>query len=227
MQRILIVDDQQDLLKVLEINLTKEGYQVFKAASGAQGLKMAIRENPHLILLDVMMPDISGFDVCRELRRRGVETPIIMVTAKGEEIDRVIGLELGADDYITKPFSLHELKARIRARLRRLSSHAGEKLAKYSFGSIEIDFENLRATSRGKPLDLTPKEYDILRLLIRHRGEVVSRERLLNEVWGYDATPTTRTVDSHILNLRKKLEEDQSNPKYLVSVYGGGYMFVG
>jgi DNA-binding response OmpR family regulator len=227
MQKILIVDDQQDLLKVLEINLSKEGYQVFKASSGAQGLKLAVQENPHLILLDIMMPDVSGLDVCRELRKKGFETPIIMVTAKGEEVDRVVGLELGADDYITKPFSLNELKARIRARLRRLSPHAGESLAKYRFGFIEIDFENLRATSRGKELDLTPKELEILRLLIRNRGRVVSRERLLNEVWGYDAFPTTRTVDSHVLNLRKKLEEDPSDPKYLISVYGGGYMFVG
>jgi two-component system, OmpR family, alkaline phosphatase synthesis response regulator PhoP len=227
MQKILIIDDQPDLLKVLEINLSKEGYQVFKADSGTQGLKMAIQVNPHLILLDVMMPDISGLDVCRELRRKGIDTPIIMLTAKAEEIDRVVGLELGADDYMTKPFSLHELKARIRARLRRLPPHAGEKLAKYSFGHIEIDFEGFLATSRGKELELTPKEFDILRLLIRHRGEVVTRERLLNEVWGYEASPTTRTVDSHILNLRKKVEEDPSNPKHLISVYGGGYMFVG
>ena len=150
-----------------------------------------------------------------------------MVTAKGEEVDRVVGLELGADDYITKPFSLNELKARIRARLRRLSPHAGEGLAKYSFGVIEIDFENLRATSRGRPIEMTPKEFEILRLLIRNRSRVVSRERLLNEVWGYDAFPTTRTVDTHILNLRKKLEDDPGNPKHLISVYGGGYMFVG
>jgi DNA-binding response OmpR family regulator len=227
MQKILIVDDQQDLLKVLEMNLRKEGYQVLKASSGTQGLKLAIEENPHLILLDIMMPDVSGLDVCRELRKKGIETPIIMVTAKGEEVDRVVGLELGADDYITKPFSLNELKARIRARLRRLSPHAGEGLAKYSFGVIEIDFENLRATSRGRPIEMTPKEFEILRLLIRNRSRVVSRERLLNEVWGYDAFPTTRTVDTHILNLRKKLEDDPGNPKHLISVYGGGYMFVG
>jgi two-component system alkaline phosphatase synthesis response regulator PhoP len=227
MQKILIVDDQQDLLKALDINLSKEGYRVLKASSGAQGLKLAIQESPHLILLDIMMPDMNGLDVCRELRKKGIDTPIIMVTAKGEEVDRVVGLELGADDYITKPFSLNELKARIRARLRRLSPHAGESLTKYCFGFIEIDFENLRATSRGKAIDLTPKEIEILRLLIRNQGRVVSRERLLNEVWGYDAFPTTRTVDSHVLNLRKKLEEDPGDPKHLISVYGGGYMFVG
>jgi len=227
MYKILIVDDQQDLIKVLEVNLSKEGYQVLKAVSGAQALKLAIQENPHLILLDVMMPDISGLDVCRELRKKGIETPIIMVTAKGEEVDRVVGLELGADDYITKPFSLHELKARIRARLRRLPPHAGESLAKYTFGNVEIDFENLRAVFRGRPLDMTPKEFDIMRLLIRHRGQVVTRERLLNEVWGFDAFPTTRTVDAHILNLRKKLEDDPGSPKHLISIYGEGYMFVG
>ena len=227
MHKILLVDDQEELLKALEINLKKEGYQVLKATSGEQGMKLAVQENPHLILLDIMMPGISGLDVCRELRKKGIEIPIVMLTAKGDEVDRVVGLEMGADDYIVKPFSLHELLARIRARLRRAPPSPGALLGKYKFGQIEIDFDNFRATNRSKVLDLTPKEIEVLRLLIRNRGQVVSRERLLNEVWGYDAYPTTRTVDNHILKLRKKLEDDPANPRYIISVYGGGYMFVG
>ena len=227
MHKILLIDDQEELLRALEINLKKEGYQVLKATSGDQGIKLAIQESPDLILLDIMMPGISGLDVCRELRRKGIEIPIIMLTAKGDEVDRVVGLEIGADDYITKPFGLHELLARIRARLRRAASRPGTPTGKYKFGQVEIDFDNFRATNRNKLLDVTPKEIEVLRLLIRNRGEVVSRERLLNEVWGYDAYPTTRTVDNHILKLRKKLEDDPANPKYIISVYGGGYMFVG
>ncbi len=227
MYKILLVDDQEELLKALEINLRNEGYQVLKATSGELGIKLAVQETPHLILLDIMMPGISGLDVCRELRKKGIETPIIMLTAKGDEVDRVVGLEVGADDYITKPFGLHELLARIRARLRRAPQSLGSPLAKYKFGQVEIDFENFRATSRGRLLDVTPKEIEVMRLLIRSRGQVVSRERLLNEVWGYDAYPTTRTVDNHILKLRKKFEDDPANPKYIISVYGGGYMFVG
>ena len=227
MHKILLVDDQEELLKALEINLKREGYQVFKATSGEQGIKIAIQENPHLILLDIMMPGLSGLDVCRELRKKGIETPIVMLTAKGDEVDRVVGLEIGADDYITKPFSLHELLARIRARLRRVAPRLGTPMGKYKFGQVEVDFDNFRVTNRNKMLDLTPKEIEVLRLLIRNRGEVVSRERLLNEVWGYDAYPTTRTVDNHILKLRKKLEDDPANPRYIISVYGGGYLFVG
>jgi two-component system alkaline phosphatase synthesis response regulator PhoP len=226
MYTILIIEDEKDLLNGLALNLRNEGYQVLKASRGDEGLQLAVDAQPHLILLDVMLPQMSGLDVCHELRRKGVNTPIIMLTAKGEEVDRVVGLEIGADDYVTKPFSLRELLARIRARLR---SHpqADASLTRYRFGDVEIDFDKLQATRRGKPVDLTPREYDILRLLIRCRGEVVTRNRLLNEVWGYEAYPTTRTVDNHILKLRKKLEDDPAAPRYILSIYGQGYKFIG
>jgi DNA-binding response OmpR family regulator len=226
MYKILIIEDEKDLLAGLALNLRNEGYQVLKASRGDEGLHLALEENPHLILLDVMLPEMSGLDVCCELRRKGMAMPIIMLTAKSEEVDRVVGLEIGADDYVTKPFSLRELLARIRARLR---SHpqAAAPLARYRFGEVEIDFEKLQTTRKGKAVDLTPREYDILRLLIRCRGEVVTRNRLLNEVWGYEAYPTTRTVDNHILKLRKKLEDDPAAPRYILSIYGQGYKFIG
>ena len=227
MFEILIVEDEEDLLQGLAINLSNEGYRVLKATRGDQGLKLAIEENPHVIILDVMLPEMSGFDVCRELRQKGIDVPIIMLTAKSEEIDRVVGLEIGADDYVTKPFSLRELLARIRVQLRRQRPHATEPMTRYRFGDIEIDFEKFQATRKGEPLELTAKEYDILRLLIQCRGEVVTRDRLLDEVWGYEAYPSTRTVDNHILKLRKKLEDDPANPTYILSIYGQGYKFIG
>jgi two-component system alkaline phosphatase synthesis response regulator PhoP len=227
MHKILIIEDQEDLLKGLEINLNKEGFQVLKATRGEVGVNLAIKENPHLIILDVMLPGMSGLDVCRELRQKGIDVPIIMLTAKSDEIDRVVGLEIGADDYVTKPFSLRELIARIRARLRRQPPRTTETLARYRFGEVEIDFEKFRATRSGKPLEMTPREYDILRLLIRCRGEVVTRDRMLDEIWGYGVNTTTRTVDNHILKLRQKLEDDPANPQYILTIYGEGYKFVG
>jgi two-component system alkaline phosphatase synthesis response regulator PhoP len=179
------------------------------------------------VLLDIMLPGMNGLDVCSELRRKGFEAPIIMLTAKSEEVDRVVGLEIGADDYVTKPFSRRELLARIRVRLRRQPPGASEQLARYRFGQIEIDFEKCLATRNGEPLDLTAREYDILRLMIRHRGEVITRDRMLNEIWGYDAYPATRTVDSHIVKLRQKIEDDPAEPKHILSIYGEGYKFVG
>jgi DNA-binding response OmpR family regulator len=227
MTKILIVEDQEDLLRGLEINLTKEGYRVLKATRGEVGVDLAIKETPHLIILDIMLPGMSGLDVCRELRQKGIEVPIIMLTAKSDEIDRVVGLEIGADDYVTKPFSLRELLARIRVRLRRPPALATDALTQYRFGDVEIDFVKFTATRQGKALQLTPREYDILRLLIRRRGEVVTRDRMLDEVWGYDSYPTTRTVDNHILKLRQKLEEDPANPQYILTIYGEGYKFIG
>ena len=226
MTKILVVEDEEDLLRGIEINLVKEGYRVLKATRGDVAVDLAIKENPHLILLDVMLPGMSGLDVCRELRRKGIEVPIIMLTARAEEIDRVLGLEIGADDYVTKPFSLRELLARIRVRLRRQPPRAGP-IARYRFSDVEIDFEKFRASRKGKPIELTSREFDILRLLIRCRGEVVTRYRMLDEVWGYHDYPTTRTVDTHILKLRQKLEADSSNPKFILSIYGEGYKFVG
>lgn len=226
MTKILIVEDEEDLARGMEIHLVKEGYRVLKATRGDAAIDLAIKENPHLILLDVMLPGMSGLDVCRELRRKGLELPIIMLTARTEEIDRVLGLEIGADDYVTKPFSVRELLARIRVRLRRQPPRAGA-IPRYRFGDIEVDFEKFRASRNRKPLELTPREYDILHLLIRCRGEVVTRDRMLNEVWGYDDYTGTRTVDTHILKLRQKLEADPSNPKFILSIYGEGYRFVG
>ncbi len=227
MHKILIVEDEEDLLRGLEINLSKEGYRVLKATRGEAAVSLAIKENPHLILLDVMLPGISGLDVCRELRRKGVETPIIMLTAKSEEVDRVVGLEIGADDYVTKPFSVRELLARIGARLRRQPPRELAGPPRYRFGNVEIDFEKFQATRKGKPLELTPREYRVLRFLIQHRGEVVTRDRMLTEVWGYETDVTTRTVDTHILKLRQKVEPDPGKPEYILSIYGEGYKFVG
>src|SRR5215472_5324654 len=164
--RILIVEDEEDLLKGLELNLAREGYQILTAATGEEGLRIALRENPHLVLLDIMLPGINGLDVCRELRHKGFDAPIIMLTAKSEEVDRVVGLEIGADDYVTKPFSRRELLARIRVRLRRQPAAASEQLAHYRFDQVEIDFEKCSPTRNGEPLELTAKEYDILRLMI-------------------------------------------------------------
>jgi two-component system, OmpR family, alkaline phosphatase synthesis response regulator PhoP len=227
MQKILIVEDEEDVAKGLELNLKKEGYRVLKANRGDAAVDLAIKENPNLILLDVMLPGMSGFEVCRELRKKGIDAPIIMLTAKGEEIDRVLGLEIGADDYVTKPFSLRELKARIGVRLRRHPPGLAESVSRYRFGDVEIDFEKCQATRKGAPVELTHKELDILRLFIRRRGEVVTRDRMLDEVWGYDSSSTTRTVDTHIAKLRQKLEPDPGTPRYILSVYGEGYKFVG
>jgi two-component system alkaline phosphatase synthesis response regulator PhoP len=225
MQKILVVEDNADLANGLEINLKKEGYKVLKAANGEDALRTALHDSPDLMILDIMLPGISGLDVCRELRNKSISMPIIMLTAKSDELDRVVGLELGADDYITKPFSLRELLARVRVCLRRQPAQA--ELPRYRFGRVDIDFEKYRATVRNKPVEMTQKEFELIRCLIRNRDTVLSRDRLLDEVWGYDSYPTTRTVDTHILKLRKKLEDDPANPVYILSVYGGGYKFVG
>jgi DNA-binding response OmpR family regulator len=221
-QRILIIEDEPDLLRGLALNLKAEGYGVLTASRGDLGLEQALRDRPELVLLDIMLPGMNGLDVCRELRRQGFDAPIIMLTAKAEEVDRVVGLEIGADDYVTKPFGIRELLARIRARLRRhVPVAAGLRL-----GPVEIDFDKHEATRAGQRVELTGKEFDVLRLLARHRGEIVTRDRLLEEVWGYETYPTTRTVDNHILRLRQKLEEDPSNPRYILSIYGEGYKLV-
>jgi two-component system alkaline phosphatase synthesis response regulator PhoP len=215
MNKILIVEDNVIMANGLELNLKKEGYKILKAATGEDALKIVLHD----------FPGISGLDVCKELRNRSIGTPIIMLTAKSDELDRVVGLELGADDYMTKPFGLRELLARVRVCLRR--QPAKSDMPQYRFGDVEIDFEKYKATVRNKPLEMTQKEFELIRCLIRNREIVLSRDRLLDEVWGYETYPTTRTVDTHIFKLRKKLEEDPANPKYILSVYGGGYKFVG
>jgi DNA-binding response OmpR family regulator len=223
-QRILIVEDEPDLLRGLELNIRAEGYTVLTARRGDEGLENALRDRPDLVLLDVMLPGMSGFDVCRELRRKAFDAPIIILTAKAEEVDRVVGLEIGADDYVTKPFGIRELLARIRVQLRRRGAAGPGSVIR--FGDVEIDFDKHEATRSGTRVDLTGKEFDVLRLLAQNRGHIVTRDRLLEDVWGYEHYPTTRTVDNHILRLRQKLEVNPSDPHHILSVYGEGYKFV-
>lgn len=227
MKKILIIEDEQDLIKGLKLNLSDEGYVVDWAVNGVDGLRKAIEETPDLIILDIMLPEMDGLEVCRNLRQKNINTPIIMLTAKGGEIDKVVGLELGADDYMTKPFSIRELLARIKARLRHSEKEAKPLPETYSIGETDIDFIRFKIIRKGKEYDLTSLETDILKYFVIHRGEVVSRDDLLNKIWGYEKYPTTRTIDNHILKLRKKIEDDPSHPRHIISVYGGGYRFTG
>jgi len=220
---ILIVDDEPEILRGLEDNLKFEGYVTVTATTGAEALAAATREAPDLILLDVMMPVMSGWDVCRQLRRQGIEVPIIMLTARGEEADRVQGLEIGADDYVTKPFSLRELLARVRAVLRRPGPR--EKFEEFAFDDVRVRPRGRQVFRGGEALALTRKEFDLLVYFVEHRGEVVSRDRLLDAVWGYEHFPTTRTVDTHVLRLRQKLERDPDRPVWILTVHRQGYRF--
>jgi two-component system alkaline phosphatase synthesis response regulator PhoP len=224
MPRILIVDDEPEMVRGLEDNLRFEGYQTIAAGDGTRGLALALSEAPDLILLDVMMPGLSGWAVCRELRARGLDTPVIMLTARGAEVDRVQGLELGADDYITKPFSVRELMARIRAVLRRPGPR--RKFEELAFGDVRVHLRARQAFKGGREVRLTRKEFDLLRYLVEHPGEIITRDRLLDEVWGYDRFPTTRTVDTHILRLRQKFEDDPERPAHILTAHGQGYRFV-
>lgn len=227
MSRILIIEDEPEMLLGLEDNFQFEGYTVLKAADGVSGLEMALTAQPDLIILDVMLPKKSGFDVCRELRAQGSAVPIIMLTARGQEIDKVRGLELGADDYLTKPFSLRELLARVKAVLRRYAPAATQSAHVLQLGELEIDFTHYTATKNGQSLEFTHKEFEVMKYFLEHKGQTISRSELLDEVWGYDAAPTTRTVDNHILKLRQKIEADPANPKIILTVHGIGYKFVG
>ena len=225
MSRILIVDDEPEIVRGLEDNLRFEGYETSAALDGEEGLRRATSEAPDLVLLDVMMPKLSGWDVCRELRRRGIDVPVIMLTARGEEVDRVRGLELGADDYVAKPFSLRELLARVRAVLRRPGPR--QKFEEFAFGDVRIRLRGRQVFKAGAEVRLTRKEFDLLVFLVEHRGEVITRERLLDEVWGFERFPTTRTVDTHILRLRRKFEADLERPVHILTVHGQGYKFAG
>ena len=227
MKKLLIIEDEPDLVKGLKLNLSDEGFEVDWAVNGVEGLRKAIEEAPDLIILDIMLPELDGLEVCRKLRQKNIDTPVIMLTAKGGEIDKVVGLEIGADDYMTKPFSIRELLARIKARLRHADKESKSVPEIYSIGDIEIDFARFKINRDGKEQELTSLETDILRYFVIHRGEVVSRDDLLEKIWGYQSYPTTRTIDNHILKLRKKIEEDPSHPRYILSVYGGGYRFIG
>jgi len=227
MAQILIIEDEIEMAQGLKDNLEYEGFQVSLAYDGESGLKLAMEDSPDLILLDIMLPLKSGFDVCQQLRLKNATMPIIMLTARGQEIDKVLGLELGADDYITKPFSLRELLARIHAVLRRVS----EKESKFSdavqkMGKLIVDFNCYSAKDEKRDVTLTHKEFEILKFFRQHSGEAISREILIEKVWGLDVFPTTRTVDNHIAKLRKKIEPDPSRPQHILTVHGIGYKFI-
>ena len=223
MPRILIVDDEPEMVRGLQDNLRFEGYQTLTAGDGERALALASAEAPDLIVLDLMMPGLSGWDVCRALRERGLDIPIIMLTARGEETDQVRGLELGADDYVTKPFSLRELLARIRAVLRRPGPR--RKIESFAFGDSRLLPRSRQAFKAGREVVLTRKEFELLHYLVEHPGEILTRDRLLNEVWGYERFPTTRTVDTHVLRLRQKFEADPERPVHILTVHGQGYRF--
>jgi DNA-binding response OmpR family regulator len=225
MRTILIVEDDKIFREGLVITLEREGYRVLSLES-SDGVLAAVRtERPSLMLLDVMLPGDGGFEICRQLRWEGLDVPVVMMTAqKMEEIDRVVGLEIGADDYLLKPFGMRELLARIGARLRRYPDPATGPEA-YAFDDVEIDFSHRAVMRAGRPIKLTVKEFDLLKFLVRRRGQVASREDLLDHVWGYEEYPTTRTVDMHILALRRKLESDPANPKHILTVPREGYRF--
>jgi len=226
-EKILIIEDEEELVKGLKLNLEAEGYEVGWALDGDDGLAKALRDAPDLVLLDIMLPKKDGLDVCRELRRHNVGVPIIMLTAKREEVDKVVGLEIGADDYVSKPFGIRELLARIRAQLRRDRRDGKGAPAVFRFDRVEIDFSHFKVRRDGLEFDLTSLEVEILRYLVAHRGEVVSRDVLLDRIWGYEKFPSTRTVDNHILKIRKKIGEDPGGASYIFSVYGEGYRFMG
>jgi DNA-binding response OmpR family regulator len=228
MSKILIVEDEPNMRLGLKDNLEFEGYEVDLSEDGKNGLEKILKNKYDLIVLDVMMPHLSGFDVCREARSKGITTPIILLTAKGEEIDKVLGLELGADDYVTKPFSLRELLARIKAVLRRGDASSNNKIAKVEIviGKLKINFEGFTAESNGAPVQMSHKEFEILNYLWQNKNQTVSRDALLQNVWGYDEFPTTRTVDNFMLKLRQKIEKEPNHPQIILTVHGIGYKLI-
>jgi DNA-binding response OmpR family regulator len=225
MAQILIVEDEEQMRLGLRDNLEFEGYEVDMAADGEEGLEKILQNRYDLILLDVMMPKISGFDVCKQARSNHISTPILMLTAKGEEIDKVLGLELGADDYITKPFSLRELLARIKAVLRRSEKKVPES-SQVQIGKLMINFSTYEAYNEGKAVSMSHKEFEVLKFLSEHSNQTVERDTLLHEIWGYESMTTTRTVDNFILKLRQKIESDPANPKHILTVHGIGYKYI-
>lgn len=224
-EKILIVDDEEHILELIKFNLENNGYKVICANNGNDALKLARNEVPQLVILDLMLPGIDGYDVCREIRKDlSISTmPVIMTTAKSEELDKILGLELGADDYITKPFSVRELVARVKAVLRRTKTQYGDKI--YKIGDISIDFQKHEVIKNDTKIDLTLKEFELLQILIKNKGRVMTRDFLLDKVWGYEYIGETRTVDVHIRHLRQKIEDDDKNPKYIETIRGIGYRF--
>jgi len=225
--RVLLVEDEAGLRLTLNDRLVSEGYDVETAADGEAALSEAATGNYDLIVLDVMLPRMNGFDVCREVRRRGVTTPILMLTARGQVVDKVVGLKLGADDYLTKPFEALELMARLEALLRRRPSSPQPGGGTYRFGEVVVDFRRAEVRRGGTPVELSAREFKLLRHFIEHRGATLSRELLLAEVWGYDETPLTRTVDVHVAGLRQKIEANPKSPAYILTIHGLGYKFAG
>ena len=223
MLTILLIEDEPEMQRGLRDNLEFEGYKVDVAGNGKEGLKKMLNHTYDLVFLDVMLPEMSGFDVCKRAREKGLRVPIVMLTAKGEEVDKVLGLELGADDYITKPFSLRELLARIKAVLRRKDGGESELSGKIKIGNIEIDFSTYDVSKKGKPIEMTPKECEILRFLWQHKNQTVSRDALLTNVWGYDESISSRTVDNFIAKLRQKIEKLPSKPRHIITIHGTGY----
>ena len=229
MYKILIVEDEPDMRLGLKDNLEFDGYEVDSAENGKDGYEKIIKNNYDLVLMDVMMPEMSGFEVCKQIRKEGINVPVILLTAKGEEIDKVRGLEIGADDYITKPFSLRELLARVKAVLRRAPEHNAQvekKNSKIQIGLLTVDFSTFIAISKNKPVQMSHKEFELLHYLWDNRNTVVTRDDLLNKIWGYEESPTTRTVDNFIVRLRQKIEKDPERPHYIITVHGIGYKLI-
>jgi two-component system alkaline phosphatase synthesis response regulator PhoP len=222
----LIVEDEPAMVAGLRDNFEYEGYDVISAGDGVQGLERALGEHPDLVVLDVMMPRMSGLDVCKQLKAKRPSLPVIMLTARGQEIDKVVGLELGADDYVTKPFSIRELMARVKAVLRRVSPPATTPEV-YRFGDVEVNTRSNEVRRGGEQIELSAKEFALLTYFVAHPAETLSRDRLLDAVWGYESYPNTRTVDTHILHLRQKLEPNPEEPRLFLTVHGSGYKFVG
>lgn len=227
MQKILIIEDEEAIRSVLEDDFLLENYDVEVASDGIDGLEKATNPGINLIILDIMLPGLNGFEICKKLRNQGIKTPIIMLTAKGQEIDRIVGLEIGADDYLTKPFSPRELQARVRAILRRMEKEpekTGDKL--FNFDGLEVDFLRYECRKNGKELSLTTREYELLKYLLKNRGRVINRDEIMDEIWGKNVFVAPRTVDTHMSNLRKKIEKDPARPRLITSIRGVGYKFI-
>jgi phosphate regulon transcriptional regulator PhoB len=225
--KILVVDDERDIVELLSYNLEKEGFTVIKACDGEEALKLVKAKKPDLVILDLMLPGIQGIEVCKTIRGNPetATLPVIMVTAKGEEVDRVVGLEMGADDYVTKPFSVREVVARVRAVLRRTEAEKQPEKETFSFGGLEIDYGSHEVMSQGKKIELSPTEWKLLVFFARHPGRVYTRDQILDHVWGDSAFVTPRTVDVHIRRLRAQIEKDTDNPRFILTVRGAGYKF--
>jgi two-component system alkaline phosphatase synthesis response regulator PhoP len=223
--KILVIEDEPDMLTILRDNLELEGYRVDMAKNGEDGLRLALRDSPDVILLDIMLPGMSGYDVCRNLRSRGVKTPVILITARNSEMDRVAGLDLGADDYVGKPFNIGEVLARVRVQIRHGRDQEPQRRDEFRFGNVVVDVRRQVVKRAGKRVEMTSREFQLLSYFILHQGELVTRDQLLIDVWGYSHPPLTRAVDNFVFKLRSKLEADPQRPRYFLTAYGTGYRF--